>query len=794
MKLGSGANEHIHAVPMGEEKSDARETIAASSLIDQKVAGDVDANCESGNNTSSKSKIVDRKIRVKITKRRSEQLEKTVETNNVKENNSTTTNEETIEANNSTGNNSSSDSVKGNGKALSESDHPDDDTASVEKPAFKISIVPLEKLLAQPTGTRTRRSNIENNKSIISTSTPSALPPRRSRNNKVSIIELSESEQEISDEELLVPLPVNVGSSSSSSSVKEQVGRKTRSNKQTNKTKSLLSKLLIDSDSAESSEPTTQTVLKSRRCVVRLKRTTLSTTSTETTGATTKELKNTTAKTKTTEGPEVEIAEKSKEEQISKTTQEVKKEKTSEEKSKAQAETETTQAQEEEQEQEQEKEEKTTSDSSTAEKATTTKTKDTVADKKVREKRKMSTDSSDMEKASTSKRNRRDKKVSDNDSDSDYKATAEDEQAEAESDEAKNSANEAEAQSEAEEEEAHSSGSEVMPQRKRRSFGGKKGAASANDSSDFEPEDKKTKKKRRRIKKNSSGDSDDGDEEKNKNKRKHIRKIIKTKDLDLTTKEAAKEEEDRRKRIEERQKLYNRIFEKSESVEITELVLDFDEESKKALLQVDKGLLKKLKPHQVDGVKFMWDACFETIKESQKGPGSGCILAHCMGLGKTLQVVTLSHTLLINSRRTGIERVLVISPLSTVNNWAREFVHWMGFAHRKDIEVYDISRFKDKPTRIFKLNEWFEEGGVCILGYDMYRILANEKAKGLRKKQREQLQQALVEPGPDLVVCDEGHLLKNEKTSISKAVTRMRSKRRIVLTGTPLQNNLKECK
>lgn len=778
-----GANKHVHAVPMGEEKSDARETIAASSLIDQKVAGDVDGNC-----VSSKSKPVDRKIRVKITKRRTEQLEKIVETNNVKENNSTATKEETIEANNSTGKNSGCNSDKGNGRELNESDAPNGEIASLEKPSFKISIVPLEKLLAQPVSPRTTRSNIENKKPITSTRAVSALPPRRSRNNNASIIELSESES--SDDELLVPLAVRVGSSSSNSSVKSQAKRTTRRNKHSNKNKSLLSKLLIDSDSG-SNEPTApQATIKLRRCVVRLKRTKLSTASTEKSVAATKAP---TQKKKTNTELAAKIASKTieEEEEITKTaedeTEKEKEEKTAEEISKAQVETTEAEV------------EKTTNDSTTAEKAANTKTKsvDVVADKKVEKKRKMSTDSSDMEKASTSKRNRRDKKVSNNDSDSDYKETVQEEQAEAESesenDEAGKVASEAEAQSEAEAEDAHSSGSEVMPQRKRRNFGGKK-AASANDSSDFEPEEKKTKKKRRRIKKNSSGDSDDGDEEKNKNKRKHIRKIIKTKDLDLTTKEAAKEEEDRRKRIEERQKLYNRIFEKSESVEITELVLDFDEESKKALLQVDKGLLKKLKPHQVDGVKFMWDACFETIKESQKGPGSGCILAHCMGLGKTLQVVTLSHTLLINSRRTGIERVLVISPLSTVNNWAREFVHWMGFAHRKDIEVYDISRFKDKPTRIFKLNEWFEEGGVCILGYDMYRILANEKAKGLRKKQREQLQQALVDPGPDLVVCDEGHLLKNEKTSISKAVTRMRSKRRIVLTGTPLQNNLKECK
>jgi transcriptional regulator ATRX len=42
------------------------------------------------------------------------------------------------------------------------------------------------------------------------------------------------------------------------------------------------------------------------------------------------------------------------------------------------------------------------------------------------------------------------------------------------------------------------------------------------------------------------------------------------------------------------------------------------------------------------------------------------------------------------------------------------------------------------------------------------------------------------------VVCDEGHLLKNEKSALNKAVNRISTLRRIILTGTPLQNNLKE--
>jgi transcriptional regulator ATRX len=53
-----------------------------------------------------------------------------------------------------------------------------------------------------------------------------------------------------------------------------------------------------------------------------------------------------------------------------------------------------------------------------------------------------------------------------------------------------------------------------------------------------------------------------------------------------------------------------------------------------------------------------------------------------------------------------------------------------------EVDVHGMSGEKDNWSRADKLNNWFREGGVLIIGYDMFRNLTNEKNKKFKAKQR----------------------------------------------------------
>eukprot|EP01032_Pedospumella_encystans_P011253 gene11253-13095_t len=357
----------------------------------------------------------------------------------------------------------------------------------------------------------------------------------------------------------------------------------------------------------------------------------------------------------------------------------------------------------------------------------------------------------------------------------------------------------------------------------------------------------------------------------------------------------------------------------------------------------------QLKAHQKESLRFMWDNVMGSVSSASSNnkdtnQGGGCILAHCMGLGKTLSVIALTTTLLAHpdickivdpyqpsadakcavssalassapkdanttatSTITGtdnsikesegtaaasvhasvattsaalttsvlaanptlpsvstmgllkppihpstlpshhsainketkptnphistthhlltikplIHTVLVIAPKNTLENWINEYQRWTPKElHGHTNVTHIMTCTNNKMTmldRVKKLRDWYHNGGVMVMGYDMYRLLTNLDDKKLKTgadvmykaetntyvpipSTRSVPQLAYVHearlylqyPGPDLVVADEAHIIKEKKSKISQLVNEIRTKRRIALTGSPLQNNLEE--
>ncbi|KAK9887740.1 hypothetical protein WA026_000056 [Henosepilachna vigintioctopunctata] len=277
----------------------------------------------------------------------------------------------------------------------------------------------------------------------------------------------------------------------------------------------------------------------------------------------------------------------------------------------------------------------------------------------------------------------------------------------------------------------------------------------------------------------------DSDEERDKKPgRRNILSVLSSAELTRETRKAAREEEERVLKLQKRDQIRN-----TQSQESTEdsLVLD---SSDSYSLTVDPVLSKRLFTHQVAGVKFMWDACYLSLDSLETFEGTGCILAHNMGLGKTFQVFTLVHTLFSHSI-TNTKHVLIVCPLSTVAGWSKEFKSGLKLASSKtQINVICIKSSDDPDAKFACVNKWKQKGGVMIVGYEAFQKLTSSKR--MNELKGEFLRKALVDPGPDLVICDEGHLLKNGKALRTKALMQIRTKRRIALTGTPLQNNLTE--
>ncbi|KAJ7978158.1 Protein CHROMATIN REMODELING [Quillaja saponaria] len=205
-------------------------------------------------------------------------------------------------------------------------------------------------------------------------------------------------------------------------------------------------------------------------------------------------------------------------------------------------------------------------------------------------------------------------------------------------------------------------------------------------------------------------------------------------------------------------------------------------------VRIPPSISSKLKAHQISGIRFMWENIIQSIRKVKSGDkGLGCILAHTMGLGKTFQVIAFLYTAM-RSIDLGLRTVLVVTPVNVLYNWRQEFIKWRP-SELKPLRVFmleDVSR----ERRLELLTKWRAKGGVFLIGYSAFRNLSFGKHVKDRHVAREIC--SALQDGPDILVCDEAHMIKNTRADTTQALKQVKCQRRIALTGSPLQNNLME--
>jgi hypothetical protein len=139
-------------------------------------------------------------------------------------------------------------------------------------------------------------------------------------------------------------------------------------------------------------------------------------------------------------------------------------------------------------------------------------------------------------------------------------------------------------------------------------------------------------------------------------------------------------------------------------------------------------------------------------------------------------------------------KTLVLCPAGLIDNWMDELLTWapqglLGNFRKVDTTIKIFERLRT-------ISEWYHHGGVLILGYEMFRHLYDNKKTTKREaplseEDHETVKDQLLE-GPNIIVADEAHRMKNAKSGIAQSAAQFRSRSRIALTGSPLANNVAE--
>ncbi|XP_026799080.2 DNA excision repair protein ERCC-6 [Pangasianodon hypophthalmus] len=202
-----------------------------------------------------------------------------------------------------------------------------------------------------------------------------------------------------------------------------------------------------------------------------------------------------------------------------------------------------------------------------------------------------------------------------------------------------------------------------------------------------------------------------------------------------------------------------------------------EDESEESDAEFDEGfkvpgfLWKKLFKYQQTGVRWMWELHCQQ---------AGGILGDEMGLGKTIQVIAflagLSYSKLktrgSNYRYAGLGPTVIVCPATVMHQWVKEFHTW--WPPFRVAVLHETGSFNNKKEKL--IPEIAASHGILVTSYSYVRIM----------------QDYIQKYDWHYIILDEGHKIRNPNAGITVACKQFRTPHRFILSGSPMQNNLKE--
>ncbi|XP_026542996.1 DNA excision repair protein ERCC-6 [Notechis scutatus] len=187
--------------------------------------------------------------------------------------------------------------------------------------------------------------------------------------------------------------------------------------------------------------------------------------------------------------------------------------------------------------------------------------------------------------------------------------------------------------------------------------------------------------------------------------------------------------------------------------------------------KVPGSLFKKLYKYQQTGVRWLWELHCQQV---------GGILGDEMGLGKTIQIIVflagLSYSKIrtrgTNYRHSGLGPTVIVCPTTVMHQWVKEFHAW--WPPFRVAVLHETGSYADQKVKLIR--EIVACNGILITSYSYIRLL----------------QDNLQRYNWHYVILDEGHKIRNPKAAVTLACKQFSTPHRIILSGSPLQNHLKE--